>query len=1103
MKVQNLAIIFLVITIPLIMILSYYLNLQQKTLKLQAEYDTKLAESTKEGIKAFEVNTVDWAEWVLKQTNETDRNNATAAINTFITSLANNLHISGTAKELMMDYLPAIAVTMYDGYFVYTPTYKPVTAEFEGLQIFADDTATGNKVKTDTYKSTVLYVAETGGETYQYDRPDGTTASISGLTTDITKAKKELTHGLNNKITYSARYKKAGGTDVVVDYTLDNKISVYGKVDEASAYGMLMLAQAPYTGNVSRSGYLVYFNKATTIMPRIYVTSADPKEVDINVYGSKCVYNTTYNGTKIDTEVLEEQVLYKDDDGTLLLGKFPYVYDIRHEKLYYDASADGGQGDFFTIEPDKKERQFKNDTQAVKKQSMNGQDILFKSVTVLWGTDDDTVEYKKIYQALNGKDKGKWYIDIKEDSEEAKANGDEELDTELKTKLTELGLDDPEFSAIYKDYSAISYYVEAYAFTNWVNKYLSGTLTQVGLAHVEQQNGVNVLNDDFTSLAGATVTDDFVMATRTVTDIFKINVDNNPEDKNSLFCTHKREIMKNNMVTNLNLAISNYNGRGEYEFTMPELSATDWDQVFNNVSMISFFQGVKIGLKKYNNYAIATSTTNREYVDPNEIFFSGSTDKSFHQPYCIHQIASEKYTGYRSVEYVMKEYLKKDTVTSQILTQLYYYQHDNYTNTLDASSETVCYYCLVNRASYTKATNTAQTIAQTKAYDEALARERYYQMETIAGKVGVMLIYDYNIDPDEPLRNYLLNQSDAPYVNMDLDDPLINYASDLPESQLVETDSIVQISTLKPKITTNDFFIDMSFDSWNTEKDGKGEKYLAGDNIQMYDKDRTLYAMWNLNLSKLPWNRDYYFINEDDAFIGGIKDGDHFDNKSNNPHMADGSVSYIYIDSKNGKNRIQMIGNRNKRGKGAAWTNFESDFLQLSEFQFSYIVNAGHSFNAAGFMFNIKQQGDTLTGYLLSINFNGNFKTLAENNNGAIYKFTYKLGNYIGNSNENGLNFEHSDGSEITRVQSFDLGSYNSDRNSTGDGTINIKVTDTGYRISGSEFTQEYFVYVPASEMNPNSFGFFSDHFGREEDHTCENVGYFKLDDVKILASRK
>ena len=60
MKLQNLAIIFLVVTLPLVAILSYYLNLQHKTLKMQADYDMKLAEATKEGIKAFEVNTVDF-----------------------------------------------------------------------------------------------------------------------------------------------------------------------------------------------------------------------------------------------------------------------------------------------------------------------------------------------------------------------------------------------------------------------------------------------------------------------------------------------------------------------------------------------------------------------------------------------------------------------------------------------------------------------------------------------------------------------------------------------------------------------------------------------------------------------------------------------------------------------------------------------------------------------------------------------------------------------------------------------------------------------------------------------------------------------------------
>ena len=136
MKIQNMAIIFLIIIIPLILVLSYYLHLQQKTLELQAAYDTKLADATKEGIKAFEVNTVDWSEWVSKKNNITKRNNANAVVNTFVSSLANQLNVTGTAKEFMINYIPAMAITMYDGYYIYAPTYVPITIENnEGVQI--------------------------------------------------------------------------------------------------------------------------------------------------------------------------------------------------------------------------------------------------------------------------------------------------------------------------------------------------------------------------------------------------------------------------------------------------------------------------------------------------------------------------------------------------------------------------------------------------------------------------------------------------------------------------------------------------------------------------------------------------------------------------------------------------------------------------------------------------------------------------------------------------------------------------------------------------------------------------------------------------------
>lgn len=174
MKVQNLAIIFLVIIIPLIMILSYYLHLQQETLELQAEYDTKLSAATKEGIKAFEVNTVDWSEKKGREkTSLNYREEVEAMINSFTTSLANNLNISGTAKEYMINYIPAIAITMYDGYYTYAPAYVPKTAETdsrvqpEGVQLYYDVSEGNNKIilagdVERTEEDKILYKAKSG-----------------------------------------------------------------------------------------------------------------------------------------------------------------------------------------------------------------------------------------------------------------------------------------------------------------------------------------------------------------------------------------------------------------------------------------------------------------------------------------------------------------------------------------------------------------------------------------------------------------------------------------------------------------------------------------------------------------------------------------------------------------------------------------------------------------------------------------------------------------------------------------------------------------------------------------------------------------------------
>lgn len=351
MKVQNLAIIFLVIVIPLTMILSYYLNLQRKTLELQAQYDTKLAEATKEGIKAFEVNTVEWS-----NSKQDDRQNTKAMINAFITSLSNNLNVTGTAREFMVNYIPAITVTMYDGYYIYSPIYAPVNKENEdGLQLFLNSQ---NKVTTSAEKGNqILYIAEEGkgnSYTYEYTTEDGSqiTEQITGVTTEIDSAKKEYKHTLNSKIAYSSSYTGTNGLKIVVNYTLDNRIYLYGT--KGSEY-------------IEKDGYLVYFGN-DTVLPRITINEATPEnkksEADItvkesvaNTIYSKDISNTITNKTEIQTERLTEQILYKDENSeNYRLGTFSYVYNIENNKLYYDADKDN----FFTINKDKTRAYIKN-----------------------------------------------------------------------------------------------------------------------------------------------------------------------------------------------------------------------------------------------------------------------------------------------------------------------------------------------------------------------------------------------------------------------------------------------------------------------------------------------------------------------------------------------------------------------------------------------------------------------------------------------------------------------------------------------------------------------------------------------------------------------
>lgn len=164
MKLQNLTIIFIIIIMPIILVLSAYNNMQIDTIKLQAYYDAKLTEAVYDAVKAYNINTRNNAFSIHEASSKRD---IEASNQAFITSLTTALGIGGYGENYVKPYIPALIYTLYDGFYIYSPTYNEKTSEYD--------------------------------------------------------------HMLKPYITYSARYKK-GTTDIVVSYTLDNYITIIGTV---------------------------------------------------------------------------------------------------------------------------------------------------------------------------------------------------------------------------------------------------------------------------------------------------------------------------------------------------------------------------------------------------------------------------------------------------------------------------------------------------------------------------------------------------------------------------------------------------------------------------------------------------------------------------------------------------------------------------------------------------------------------------------------------------------------------------------------------------------------------------------------------------------
>lgn len=188
MKLQYLAVIFVIIMLPISLVLSFYVQAQIDIINIQSQYRTKLSDATYDAVKSFQLNTTNS---YYSGVSDSKIRDIEASVNTFYNALTSSLRYS---KEDLQACVPAIVYTLYDGYYIYGKRYNVLS--IKGTETRGTEKII-SKIEIDTGT----------GDTNKYD------------------------YGLKPFVYYSCGYYKDIKNNFVINYTLDNFISVYGVVN--------------------------------------------------------------------------------------------------------------------------------------------------------------------------------------------------------------------------------------------------------------------------------------------------------------------------------------------------------------------------------------------------------------------------------------------------------------------------------------------------------------------------------------------------------------------------------------------------------------------------------------------------------------------------------------------------------------------------------------------------------------------------------------------------------------------------------------------------------------------------------------------------------
>ena len=211
------------------------------------------------------------------------------------------------------------------------------------------------------------------------------------------------------------------------------------------------------------------------------------------------------------------------------------------------------------------------------------------------------------------------------------------------------------------------------------------------------------------------------------------------EDENSDFNAHRIEVIKNSIESNLIVAISNYNkvSTSDVNFAMPKLEDYEWEQLTENISMITFMQGLNIGGKVYNGHAIVQNDINEDFVSENSIYLLDTDNKEYHNftsDEALKNVNLDTAIGLFNVDFERRtglaRYRDKSGIDVTYEETIYYYPREDqasYNSVISQKSVDSSQSISELMKQYAGKGETTKEGKLAKLYYTALGRERYGQ----------------------------------------------------------------------------------------------------------------------------------------------------------------------------------------------------------------------------------------------------------------------------------------------------------------------------------------------------------------------------------------